>query len=280
MKPVMEYNSYRVYIRDYYAERKDCSGFTWRDFAKDAGYSSPVFLKLVCDGKSNLSDVGVERVASAMGLVGVDLQYFRLLVAFDHEKDSAPKKRIYAEMRKLAKDNFVALVGEDQYDYYDNWVNPVLREVAPQMHGATPAKMAEKFVFDVDAAQIKKSLNLLQKTALLQKDEQGNFVQGSKSITTGNLETASLAIRDMHRQMGELAVQSLDVVPVAERDVSGMTMGISEAAFAKISKEIADFRRRIGAIVMEDQGEERVYRMNIQFFPLTKALDKGGGNAE
>lgn len=280
MKPVMEYSSYRVYIRDYYAERKDRSGFTWRDFAKDAGYSSPVFLKLVCDGKSNLSEVGVERVASAMGLVGVDLQYFRLLVAFDQEKDSASKKRAYAEMRKLAKENSMALVGEDQYDYYDSWINPVLREIAPMLPGATPAKMAEKFAFDVETAQVKKSLNLLQKTSLLKKDEQGNFVQGNKSITTGNLETASLAIRDMHRQMGELAVQSLDAVPVEERDISGMTIGISEAAFAKISKEIADFRRRISAIVMEDSAEDRVYRLNVQLFPLTKDLGKEGENAE
>lgn len=275
----MEYNNYRVYIRDYYAERKDRSGFTWRDFAKSAGYSSPVFLKLVCDGKSNLSDVGVERVAAAMGLVGLDLSYFRLLVAFDQEKDSAAKKRIYAEMRKLAKENSVALVGEDQYDYYDSWVNPVLREVAPMMPGATPAKLADKFLFDVDTARVKKSLNILQKTSLLQKNDDGNFVQGSKAISTGCLETASLAIREMHRQMGELAVKSLDEVPVAERDISGMTLGISEAAFEKISKEIADFRRRINAIVLEDSNEDRVYRLNVQLFPLTKELGKEGENA-
>ncbi len=280
MKPVMEYNSFRVYIRDYYAERKDRSGFTWRDFAKSTGYSSPVFLKLVCDGKSNLSDVGVERVAAAMGLVGLDLQYFRLLVSFDQEKNSAAKKRVYAEMRKLAKENSVALVGEDQYDYYDNWVNPVLREVAPMMPGATPAKIADKFLFDVDTAQVKKSLNVLQKTSLLKKDEKGNFVQGNKSISTGSLETASLAIRDMHRQMGELAVQSLDEVPTDERDISGMTIGISEAAFEKISKEIADFRRRISSIVLEDSNEDRVYRLNVQLFPLTKGLAKEGENAE
>ncbi|MCF0220766.1 MAG: TIGR02147 family protein [Fibrobacter sp.] len=279
MKPVMEYNSYRLYVRDYYAERKDRSGFTWRDFAKAAGYSSPVFLKLVCDGKSNLSDVGVERVASAMGLVGVDLQYFRLLVAFDQEKESEAKKKVYAEMRKLARENSVALVGEDQYDYYDNWINPVLREVAPMLPGATPAKIADKILFDVDTSRVKKSLGILQKTELLQKNAEGNYVQGNKAISTGCLETASLAIRDMHRQMGELAVQSLDEVPVNLRDISGMTIGISEEAFQKISKEIADFRRRVSAIVMEDSSENRVYRLNVQLFPLTKELAKEGGNA-
>ena len=274
MKPVLEYSSYRVYIRDYYAERKERSGFTWRDFAKAAGYSSPVFLKLVCDGKANLSEAGIERVASAMGLVGADLQYFRLLVAFNQEKSSAAKKKYFAEMRKLANENSFAVVGEDQYDYYGSWLNPVLREMAPRLSGATPAQMAGELVFESAASNVKNSLKLLEKNGLLQKDEQGRYKQGNRSITTGNLDVTSLAIREMHRQMGELAVQSLDQVPVNERDVSGLTIGISENAFEKITKEIAEFRRRISAIVMDDSGEERVYRLNVQLFPLTNTLPK------
>ena len=274
MKPVLEYSSYRVYIRDYYAERKERSGFTWRDFAKAAGYSSPVFLKLVCDGKANLSEAGIERVASAMGLVGADLQYFRLLVAFNQEKSSAAKKKYFAEMRKLANENSFAVVGEDQYDYYGSWLNPVLREMAPRLSGATPAQMAGELVFESAASNVKNSLKLLEKNGMLEKDEQGRYKQGNRSITTGNLDVTSLAIREMHRQMGELAVQSLDQVPVNERDVSGLTIGISENAFEKITKEIAEFRRRISAIVMDDSGEERVYRLNVQLFPLTNTLPK------
>lgn len=268
---MMEYNNYRLYIRDYYAERKDRSGFTWRDFARDAGYSSPVFLKLVCDSKANLSEVGVERVASAMGLVGLDLQYFRLLVSFNQEKDLNKQKSLFAEMRQLAKENSVTLVGEDQYDYYENWLNPVLREMAPAFKAPTAAKLASHCVFETEASQVKKSLKLLEKSGLLSRDEEGSFVQGSKSITTGSIDVASMAIREMHRQMGELAVKSLDQVPMDERDVSGLTMGISETAYEKIVKEIADFRRRIMAIAVESCGEERVYRLNMQLFPLTKS---------
>jgi uncharacterized protein (TIGR02147 family) len=278
MKPVLEYTSYRVYIRDYYTERKERSGFTWRDFAKAAGYSSPVFLKLVCDGKANLSEAGIERVASAMGLVGVDLQYFRQLVAFNQEKSSSTKKKIYAEMRSLANENAFALVGEDQYDYYGSWLNPVLREMAPRLNGATPAQMAGELVFDSDTAKVKSSLKLLEKNGFLEKDEQGHYTQTKRSITTGNIDVTSLAIREMHRQMGELGVQSLDQVPVKERDVSGLTIGISEEAYEKIIKEIAEFRRRVSSIVLEDSGEERVYRLNVQLFPLTKTLPKEDGH--
>ena len=80
MKPVMEYTSYRVYIRDYYAERKERCGFTWRDFAKSAGFSSAIFLKYVCEGKKNLSRSGAKAVALAMGLTGFDNAYFQVIV--------------------------------------------------------------------------------------------------------------------------------------------------------------------------------------------------------
>jgi uncharacterized protein (TIGR02147 family) len=278
MKPVMEYQNFRVFVRDFYTERKGRSGFTWRDFARDAGYSSPVFLKLVCDGKANLSDIGVERTAAAMGLTGVDLQYFRELVTFNQSKDSAAKKRSFAAMRKLARENNREIIGEDQYDYFQSWQNPVLREMAPNMPGATPAQMAGKLAFDGETAAVKKSLALLQKTGLLEKDSKGAFKQNSKAISTGNLEVASLSVREMHRQMGELAVRALDEIPVKERDISGLTLGISENAFYRITKEIADFRRRITSIVLEDSGETKVYRWSLQLFPLTKEF-KGGQDA-
>ena len=270
MKPVMEYQNFRVYMRDFYTERKDRSGFTWRDFAREAGYSSPVFLKLVCDGKANLSEVGVERTAAAMGLAGVDLQYFRELVAFNQAKEGGEKKTRFAHLRRLARENNREIIGEDQYDYFESWKNPVLREMAPNMPGATPAQMAGKLAFDAETAGVKKSLNLLQKTGILEKDAAGNFKQGSKAISTGNLEIASLSVREMHRQMGELAVRALDEIPVKERDISGLTLGLSEEAFQRVSMEIEAFRRRIAAIAMEDSHTDKVYRLNMQLFPLTK----------
>ena len=55
MPPIIEYTDYRQYIADFYAERKNRSAFTWRDFALKAKFSSAVFLKYVCEGKKNLT---------------------------------------------------------------------------------------------------------------------------------------------------------------------------------------------------------------------------------
>ena len=69
MKSIVEYKDYRQYIQDYYDERKRSSAFTWREFAKLAGFASGSYLKLVCDGKTRLTEEGAKQTALAMGML-------------------------------------------------------------------------------------------------------------------------------------------------------------------------------------------------------------------
>lgn len=280
MAPIVEYTSFRTYLLDYYKDQHDRRGFTWRMFAASAGYSSPVFLKLVCDGKNNLSELGLERVAAAIGLTGADLLYFRALVHYEQEKNAKCREKLYAELRKVAKENSFKVIGEDQYDYFESWRNPVIREIAPRMANAKASELAGAFLEETSAADVKKALATLLKVGFL-KEEAGSYVASSNTVSTGIIDAGKLAVRNMHRQMGELAVKSIDNVPAAERDISGMTMGLTAEAFDRIVEETAAFRRRIAAIASESAGTERVYRMNLQLFPLTKKLNEreGGENA-
>lgn len=268
MKPVTEFQNYHVFLGEAFAQRKARAGFTWREFAKLAGYASPVYLKLVADGKSRLSELGVERVAAALGIVGKELQYFRLLVRYNHSQDNVVKKQIWAELRELAESCKVSVVGAEQYDYYQNWYNPVLRELIVAFPDSTPEELAQRLQPAVSVAKVRKALELLQKIGLLNRDDSGRWIQTSNNISTGS-DIASLAVRDMHRQMGGLAVDSLDATPVEERDISGLTLGLSAQGFERVRAELRDFRRRLIEITESDQNTERVYRVNLQLFPLS-----------
>lgn len=273
----MQYENFRAYIQDFYSEHRDRFGFTWRQFAKAAGYSSPVFLKLVSEGKSNLSEAGIERTASAMGLVGGDLLYFRCLVNFNQQKKAAVKKEFYDEMRSIASKSRVSLVGEDQYEYFSSWRNPVLRELADSLNDLNPADYASLFIEKTTPDQVKKSLKTLVKTGLVKQTASKSYKKKTPALTTGNLDVASLTVREMHRQMGELAIKSLDQVDPKDRDFSGLTFGVTNKAVERIKAEIADFRRRMMSIIIEDKGFDQVLRLNMQLFPLTKPIEKERG---
>lgn len=100
---IINYKDFRKYMQDFYDERKRTSAFSWREFNKLAGFTSPNFLKLVTEGKSRLSKVKAGCVANAMGLVGYEQTYFELLVHFDNAKDDLSKKTFYLNSSKLRK---------------------------------------------------------------------------------------------------------------------------------------------------------------------------------
>ena len=272
MKEIVEYTDYRKFIQDYYDERKRTSAFTWRDFARDAGFSSAVYLKYVCEGKKNLSIAAAGSVANAMGLAGFENTYFVLMVSYAHAKSDVAKRAAFEERCALARAHKVRVLGNEEFDYFKSWKNPVLRELAPHMPGAKPLEMAHACKQKISAAEVSETLDFLVKANLLKKDKSGNYVQTDKSLSMGPVDAVPVAARDMQRQMGEFAVNALDM-PLSERDMSGLTMGLTRRAYDRIRKEIADFRRRIVAIASEDDETEQVYRLNLQLFPLSERLD-------
>ena len=275
MKEIVEYTDYRKFIQDYYDERKRSSAFTWREFARDAGFASAVYLKYVCEGKKNLSVGSAGSVAAAMGLAGFEQTYFVLMVSYAHAKDDKARRAAFEERCALAHAHKVRVLGNEEFDYFKSWKNPVLREIAPHMPGAKPLEMARKCKPQISAAE-SETLDFLVRAKLLKKDKSGNYEQTDKSLSMGSVDAVPVAARDMQRQMGEFAVKALDL-PLSERDMSGLTMGLTRRAYEKIRKEkirkeIADFRRRIVAIASEDDETEQVYRLNLQLFPLSERL--------
>jgi uncharacterized protein (TIGR02147 family) len=100
-------------------------------------------------------------------------------------------------------------------------------------------------------------------------DEKGNYEVPTSSLTAGD-EVASVALNSFHRQSLELAIRSISKTASTERDISGVTMSISQKGFEKIKSEIQAFRKKIISIAENDSEEDRVVQFNMQLFPLTK----------
>ncbi len=270
MKPIIEYSNFRQYLLDYYEERKRISAFSWREFSKVAGFTSSSYMKVVCDGKSKLSKIGVERVATAIGLTGFELDYFRAMVKFGQAASEETKKAAYRDMLAIAKVHKVRVLEGDLFAYYDTWRNPMMRELAPLMPGATPGEMAKMCYTETSAQEVRESLDFLTKTGLLKKGKDGSFAQSETSVS-GTPDATRLALRGMHRQMAQLAAPALEL-PATERNFSGVTMGVSKSTYNRIVGLLDECRRQIIAIAAEDKNIEQVYRLNLQLFPLTKSI--------
>ena len=272
MKPVTEYEDYRIYMQDYYNERKRTSSFSWREFTRASGFTSPTYLKLVCEGKTRLSPQGAEKVGTAMGLVGFELEYFKSMITFCHAKTDQERKAAYEAMLELASNNKVRIVDGDAFKYFESWVHPVVRELAPVMPGATPGEIARRCCQRVTGESIRESLEFMVKVGLLKKEE-GAYVQTDKYLK-GSSEVMPVALRSMHGEMARFAEEAIERFLPSERNFTGLTMGVSGEAYDKILAELEACRKRIVQIALDSRKVERVYRLNLQLFPLTWGEDK------
>lgn len=275
MRPIVEYIDYRKYIRDFYDERKARCGFSWAAFAKLAGISSPVFLQYVCEGKKNLSENTACQVATAMGLAGFEITFFQLLVSFENAKDSESKKKILGSITELSKVHDVRSVASDEYDFFRSWKNLLIRELATAMTGASPRQIAGATRHRVKTGEVNEILEFLQKAGFLAKDAQGNYRQVDRSLKMDEAAVRRAVAHDLQLQMAELAVDALKKDDAEGRDISGLTLGITRENYSRIVDELAECRRRIVAIATETEQTDEVYRLNLQFFPLTDISGTG-----
>jgi uncharacterized protein (TIGR02147 family) len=207
-----------------------------------------------------------------MGLAGFEKTYFVLMVTYAHAKGDEAKMAAFEKRCALARAHKIRVLGGEEFDYYKSWKNPLLRELAPHMPGARPAEMARACKPKISTAEAVETLEFLEDANLLKKDRNGNYVQTDKSISMGSVDAVPIAAKDLQRQMGELAVKALDL-PLAERSMSGVVLGLTQDAYERIKKELLECRRRIIAIATESSETQRVYRLNLQLFPISEDLE-------
>lgn len=272
MNSILQYQDYRRFLQDYYDWKKRTSVFSWRDFSRMAGFTSPVFLKQVCEGKANLGKKATVKVADAFGFVGIERDYFFNMVQYAQAKTDEKRRYAFAEMDSIASANRLVHVGTDAYKYYDSWVHPVVRELAPAMPGAMPKEIAQKCLHEVSAKEVKDSIDFQVEAGLLKKTGPGAYEQTDK-LLAGDTQSMALAVRSMNRQMAQFAAETLDSVPADERFVSGITMGVSDDAFGKIVEALRKCREQVQSIIFNDDKVERVLRLNLQLFPLTEKIE-------
>ena len=268
MKSILEYKDYRLYIQDYYDERKRLGAFSWREFCKSAGFTSPNFLQLVCKGESRLGAPKIENVANAMGLVGFEKDYFRVLVTFCNAKKDSVKKAALLEMQKIALEHKVRVVDGEAFQYYESWKYPVLRELVPMMPGANPRDIADECKEHVSAEEVRDILNFLVKAGFLKKDGDKVYSQ-TEQVVIGSKEALPLAIRAMHKEMANMAARAVDRYSPSERHFTGVTLGVNEEAYGRIASELDACCRKVLSIANEYKDLDQVCRINFQFFPVT-----------
>jgi uncharacterized protein (TIGR02147 family) len=282
MEKIFKYIDYRKFLLDYYNEKKKATRyFSYRYFSNKANIKSPVFLKQVIEGKRNLTLNTIEKFITALNLNKKEAVFFRHLVQFNQAKTAYEKQEHYSVMISMIDYINEHKLSVDQYAYFDNWYNCVVRElVCLYNFNDNWDLLAKSIIPPITPKEAKESVSLLLRLNLIKKQKDGSYVQTNSAITSGT-DIVSLARRAFNSKMLLLAKDANQTMPPDIRNISGITMGISKSCYDVLLAELGAFKERVIAIVNRDEASSRVYQLNFQLFPLSqdisdiKALNKG-----
>ena len=267
---VFSYLDYRAFLRDYYLDRKERRGLSYRGFSKRAGLKSPNYLKLVIDGQRNLTADMAGRFAAACGLTKDAAAYFKDLVAFNQARNNRERNAHYARLTGHQKYRSEHRLEMAHAAYHSTWYVPAIRELAARTDfREDPEWIARTLVPEVTRAQAEKALETLLALGLLVRRDDGRLTQGEAIVSTGP-EFHALHIAAYHRAMMQHASESIDRVTSSDRDISSLTMCLGEDGLRSLKVRLQRFRRELLELSSLEDDPSQVVQLNLQLFPLSK----------
>ena len=275
---VYDFDNHRAFFRaaykDIHSQWPDCS---YRYLQRSAGYSphSNHFWQII-SGCSSLSTKAAQRYGKVFGLSRREIQYLSLLAGLHQAGNDTDRKYYLDQLRMYPQYNRNTSEGKLRFEFYQQWYLPALREVvALESFREDPAWIARRLTPRITAKQARLGIKQLLELGFLVRDEYGCLHQSKPIIGTpenrqDNDPVATLAVREFHRTMIDLAKESIDNQPQDRRFVVGTTMAVSNNQVARIRDAMKAFNQEINCIIAENEPIETVARINMQLFHLVQ----------
>lgn len=238
-------------------KQKRNPAYSLRAHAKYLGLS-PQVLSEIFRGKRHLPMKKVDEVIEKLALSPDIANRFRQSIKVN-------KFRL-KDMAKLNVTNEHLLSDERHFRIISEWEYYAVITLLETCHEIDSLEIIANKL-DIKKMRVDFVVNSLLAEELIIKNNDGIYKKNCKKLSTTK-EIPSLALKEGHKEILEIARQKIDVVPVEERFYSASTIAIKKEKLSEAKELIREFRNKLTTFIADDEPNE-VYQMNIQLFPLT-----------
>lgn len=291
-QPVLsEYVDYRLFLADQYAwkqweTRGNLRPFSYSDFSAAANIKSPNYLKLIIEGKRNLSKEMCQKFSRALRFSRSQTKEFSLLVNYCQEKDPMQRNRSLKELSEYRAKKLMdeGKINQETWDQVSSWLVWVLYAMVDQRQVEfKPAKLRKLLRGQVNEAQITQSMDKLVKSGDIVIDPDTLIAKRTSKTMSGLEDVPAELVRKIQSELIYLGLESLHKYGPQEREVSGFTMAMTEKEYEWVRFELRKLRKHIQkeiSMKREEEAGDRVYQVNIQLFPVTDQVGESNETVE
>jgi uncharacterized protein (TIGR02147 family) len=244
--------------------------YSLRAFADALGIS-PAFLSKVFAGQKNLSLKSAANISESLGYSRVQAAEFcRLVQVASTRSEKAREILSHPFHEGSGEATAFTSVGLEVFNVMSDWYHYAILELSTcRGFKSDPDYIARKL--KITASEAEAAVSRLVALKLL-KNERGRLKKTDKFITTPS-DQPNTALRNFHAQMMSKAAHALTHVPVEKREVTGLTLAISQSQLPVAKAEIRKFLVRLSKLLDTDAADQ-VVQLNLQLFALSEITNE------
>lgn len=280
--PVLaEYTDFRRFLKDIYDYRRATEGtglrpYSYSTFSAAADIKSPNYLKLIIEGRRNLSEDMIGRFARALRLNRAEAEEFRALVRYGQASQPLERNHFLKELADLRAQRAFdsGHINQRSWEKVPGWIGWVLYAMTEQSNVAFDPSVLEKlFRARATADDIRHSLDKLLTSGDLARGPANDEVVKARDLIESPQELPVALIRKLQAELIYLGIESLFRDSPKEREFGAMTVAMTEEEFQQVRFEIRQLRKRLQKdflVKRKSTKGDRVFQLNIQLFPVTE----------
>ncbi len=264
-----DFRAYLNYVRDHYPGLR--RPITLERWCKKLNYRSPRSIAMVLKGQRLPSEELVLAFSQDLKHSENERRYFELLVRKEKHKDNVPAS-VAEELHRLSPKQIrrKPLEGE-VFRYVSDWQHYVILQLfsTPDFKASQEdcvAWVEKRLGGSLDAEEIRKSLELLERLKFIEKDPaNGRYRLCTEDPILGTEEVPSAAGRKHLTDQMEQAKEALHRQSLSDREFTCVTLRVNRKRLPEIKKAIREFRDKFDKDFFDDAGSD-VCQLNVQFF--------------
>jgi uncharacterized protein (TIGR02147 family) len=265
------YHDYRHYLRDWLefakaSERK----LTLRAVGAATGMSAS-YLSMILSGARNFSDVSLKQLMPILELSNPEQDYLLLLRVISDSDSQTERTQALNKLQKFSAYRNVHPKELEVYRYLSRWYYVAIREMAalPEFR-LDPEWIQKRLVYPVTLQEVSRALEFLIEHQYIEKlaDNRARLPQKQIDCMGG---VYKIALAQFHREMFDLASQSIDVTPREKRNLTFHTFAMSENSFERLRDLLNQTHSELVNFGEKEQNLNSVYHVTLACFPLSQS---------
>ncbi len=283
-----EHTDYREFLKDVYEFRRRSEGsslrpYSYSTFSAAADIKSPNYLKLIIEGRRNLSEDMMGRFGKALRLSRDETIEFRALVRYNQASEPIERNQFLKELSDIRARREIdrGAINQSSWDKVPGWIGWVLYAMTDQKNvDFDPTSLQRLFRVKATADDIRESLKKLIESGDLLQQEGSKGVTKAREMIESPQDLPVALIRKLQAELIYLGIESLFRDSPKDREFGALTMALTQEEFEQVRFEVRQLRKRLHkdiSVKRKTTKGDRVFQLNIQLFPVTERA-KGNGS--